>query len=91
MNPERSVRIEYGTKFLRSLKRLPFHIQVKAQEKEFIFQDNPFDPRLRTHKLHGKDRQHWAYSIDNSYRIMFAFLEDGDVLYLDVGTHDEVY
>ena len=91
MSPEISVKIEYSTKFLRSLKKLPFHIQNKAQEKEFIFQDNPFDPRMHTHKLHGKDREHWAYSIDNNYCIKFAFLDDDDILYLDVGTHEEVY
>lgn len=70
---------------------MPLDIKLKAEQKEQIFVLDAFHPRLHTHKLHGRDREHWAYSIDNSYRIKFAFLDDGSILYLDVGTHDEVY
>ncbi|HEY4514543.1 MAG TPA: type II toxin-antitoxin system mRNA interferase toxin, RelE/StbE family [Candidatus Paceibacterota bacterium] len=84
-------KIEYSAKFLRKLKKLPFTLQQLAVEREIIFKSSIFDPRLETHKLHGKDRDHWAYSINYKYRIKFIFLSDGNVLYLDVGTHDEVY
>lgn len=77
--------------FDRRYKKLPKYLKIKAEERERIFVANPFDPRLETHKLHGKDRDHWAYSIDRKYRIKFLFLENGDILYLIVGTHDEVY
>ncbi len=66
-------------------------IKKKAEEKEKIFCNNPFNLCLDTHKLHGKDRKHWAYSIDNKYRIKFLFLNDNAALYLDIGTHNEVY
>ena len=59
--------------------------------KEKIFVANPFDPRLATHKLHGKDKDHWSYSIDRKYRIKFLFLDNDDILYLTIGTHNEVY
>ena len=52
---------------------------------------NPYDPRLNTHKLHGKDKDCWAYAIDQQYRIKFLFRDDGNVLYIKAGTHDEVY
>jgi hypothetical protein len=41
--------------------------------------------------LHGKLKEELSYSIDDSYRIKFVFIENGDVLYTDVGTHNEVY
>lgn len=85
------IAVEYSKKFLRSLKKLSRDIQDKAEEREQLFILDPFDPRLRTHKLHGKDKDLWAYSIDNRYRIKFIFLDDHRVLYLDIGTHDEVY
>lgn len=91
MMPRKITRIKYTRKFLRSFSKLPHHIQVRTEERELIFKDNAFDPRLETHKLHGKDRENWAYSVDQSYRVKFMFQDEGNVLYINVGTHDEVY
>ena len=88
---QKEIRIQYSEKFLKRLKKLPKHILEKAEERENIFRANLFDPRLETHKLHGQDKLYWAYSIDRKYRIKFLFLDDGDVLYLIIGAHDEVY
>jgi plasmid maintenance system killer protein len=48
-------------------------------------------PSLKTHKLHGSDGGAWALSVNQKYRITFCFTDDGGVLFLDIGTHDEVY
>ncbi|MDO8094858.1 MAG: hypothetical protein Q6360_15370, partial [Candidatus Brocadiales bacterium] len=56
--------------------------------KEAIFRNNPFDKRLKTHKLSGKERESWAFWVDYSYRIKFIFLTKNEVLFLDIGTHD---
>ncbi len=77
--------------FSRHFRKLPRDIQEKARHREKIFQKNPFDSRLDTHKLHGRLKEEWAYSVDYSYRIAFLFLQDGRVLYTDIGTHDELY
>jgi len=82
--------IEYSEKFLKSLEKLPEKIIEKAGIKEKIFRENPFDSRLRTHKLHGKEKEAWAFWIDYVYRIKFIFLSDEEVLFLDIGTH-EIY
>jgi hypothetical protein len=37
--------------FERHYKKLPKEIKIKSEEKERIFRENPFDPRLKTHKL----------------------------------------
>ena len=80
-----------STKFNRQYKKLPKSIKETAEEKETIFVQNPFDPRLDTHKLHGKDREFWAYSINQSVRIKFEFLGNREVYYVDIGPHDTVY
>ena len=77
--------------FERRYKRLPSHIKKKAVEREKIFLKSPFDPRLDTHKFHGKKREEWSYSIDYRYRISFIFIGEGIILYTNAGTHDEVY
>lgn len=74
--------------FDKSYKRLPSKVRKKAKRKEKIFRENPFDSRLKTHKLHGREKEVWAFWIDYVYRIKFIFLNDEEVLFLDIGTHD---
>jgi len=90
MKEEKIKSIEYSSKFLKSLSKLPNGIIKKAEEKEKIFKENPFDPRLRTHKLKGKEKETRAFWINYVYRIKFIFLSDKEVLFIDVGTH-EIY
>ena len=76
--------------FEKNYRKLPKHVKEKAKAKESIFRKNPFDPRLKTHKLLGKEKEVWSFWIDYSYRIKFIFLTDEKVLFLDVGSH-EIY
>ncbi|GIV28879.1 MAG: hypothetical protein KatS3mg027_2693 [Bacteroidia bacterium] len=76
--------------FDKSYRKLPKEVKEKAKLKEKIFRKDPFDPRLKTHKLFGKEKECWAFWIDYRYRIKFIFLDDNEVLFLDIGTH-EIY
>lgn len=80
--------IKTTVNFERHYRGVPQKVKEKAKEKEKIFRINPFDHRLRTHKLHGKEKNSWAFSIDYAYRIKFIFLNEEEVLFLDIGTHD---
>ncbi|MEE8131895.1 MAG: type II toxin-antitoxin system mRNA interferase toxin, RelE/StbE family [Candidatus Paceibacterota bacterium] len=81
-------RIKISPLFEKRYKKIPKKIKEKAKEKEKIFRDNPFHPPLGTHKLSGKDKEYWAFWINYSYRIKFIFLNNEEVLFLDIGTHD---
>jgi mRNA-degrading endonuclease RelE of RelBE toxin-antitoxin system len=80
--------IKISPLFEKHYKKLPKKIKEKAKEKEKIFRENPFHPLLKTHKLHGKDKDCWAFWIDYRYRIKFIFLSENKVLFLDIGPHD---
>jgi mRNA-degrading endonuclease YafQ of YafQ-DinJ toxin-antitoxin module len=82
------IRIEVSSRFKKSFRKLHPKIQRKAISKIKLFKENPFDPRLRTHSLSGKEKECWAFWIDYRYRIKFIFLNGNEVLFLDVGTHD---
>ena len=87
MNEEKIKNIKYSKKFLKSLRKLPNRIIESAEEKEIIFKEDPFDARLNTHKLSGRDKGCSAFWINDSYRIKFIFLSKGEILFLDIGTH----
>ncbi|MDO8552246.1 MAG: type II toxin-antitoxin system mRNA interferase toxin, RelE/StbE family [bacterium] len=82
------MEIYTASQFRRKFKKLPEEVKRCAKEREVIFRDDPFNPKLETHKLHGKYSKFWAFSITNRYRIMFDFLPDGSVAFVDVDTHD---
>lgn len=77
-------------RFKKEYRRLPKAVQGAAKVKELIFRNNPFDPRLEIHKLHGKEKEIWSFSITRAYRIKFIFLNKMTVLFLDIGGH-EIY
>ena len=81
--------IRYHPQFKKSYKNLSPQIKLKAEVKEKIFRQNPFHPSLDTHKLHGKLKNQWSFSIDREFRILFEF-NKSDVILLDVGDH-EIY
>ena len=78
--------VYFHPQFKDSYKNLPTEIKRKAEKKEIIFKKNPRDSRLKTHKLHGKLKKLWSFSIDKSYRIIFEFMGK-DIIFLDIGTH----
>ncbi len=90
MDGARIREVRYTRKFLKALAKLPERVIIQASQKEEIFKNNPFDSRLGTHKLSGKEKEHWAFWINYSYRIKFLFISDSEVLFLGIGTH-EIY
>lgn len=85
------MHIQTSSLFRRRFKKLPERIKEKSAKRETFFRLNVFDSRLGTHKLHGTKKDEWAWWIDYSYRVVFIFVSPDEVLFTDVGTHDEVY
>lgn len=84
------MKIYYSSKFAKEYKRLPLRVKIAAERKEKIFRENPRDPRLKTHKLTGKLKEYYSFSIDYQYRIIFEFQEKSIIWFHSVGTH-EIY
>jgi len=58
-----------------------------------LFIRDPFDPTLKTHKLSGRLKDFWSFSLGYDSRVVFYFTDDKPkkAVFVDVGTHDEVY
>ncbi len=88
------IRIVWDQGFKRIYKKkIKYNDELKKKFWEAIalFSKTPFHPRLKTHKLMGKLEGFWAFSIAYDYRVVFRFIDDDEVLLIDIGTHDEVY
>ena len=87
MKNANGIKIIHTARFLKSLKRLPKPIREKTEEGDRIFRKNPSDPALNTHKLHGRFKKFWAYSVDHSNRVIFIFRNKNEVVYYEIDPH----
>jgi mRNA-degrading endonuclease YafQ of YafQ-DinJ toxin-antitoxin module len=48
---------------------------------------------LKAHKLSGKLKGLWSFSIEQDIRVIFYFTKEKPkkVVFVDIGTHNEVY
>ncbi len=88
--PPQKINVSYSRKFLKEISRLPEKVVDLVEKRESLFKSDPFDAQLFTHKLHGKEKEVWSFSINRSCRIKFIFLTEDEVLFLEIGTH-EIY
>ena len=78
--------VYYSSHFKKSLKKFKSkHPLIKRQIKSFL--DNPFHPRFKTHQLSGKFKGYWSFSIDYRLRILFEFINQETIGFIDIDTH----
>ncbi len=85
------MKIFYLKKFIKQYKKLPSDIKNQAEEREIIFREDPYDTRLKTHKLHGNFREFYAFFVSSKIRIIFDFNKDGNARFYTIGNHDIYY
>jgi len=81
------MQIIYSPQFVKDYKKINDQTKKKAEAKENVFRDNPFDSRLKTHKLSGKLRDLWSFSVDYDCRIIFEFKSEKVVIFHTIGGH----
>lgn len=70
---------------------MPAFVHKAFLERESLFLNDPFHPSLESHKLHGKYKEYWAFTVIGQYRVIFRFIDnEKDVGFINVGTH-EIY
>lgn len=76
--------------FWRSYARLTEGQQSSARRAWFIFKEDPFDPRLKTHRIASLSarfgRTIHSVWIEGNLRAVF-YLDGADVVSVDIGTH----
>ncbi len=76
--------------FWRSYAKLTESQQASARRVWPIFKENPFDPRLRTHKIASLSARFGctihSVGIEGNLRAVF-YLDGSDCISVDIGTH----
>lgn len=89
------MEVSFSTPFKKAFAK---RIKNTVSEPEFwnrleTFTHEPFNIKLKTHKLSGKLRGLWSFSIEQDVRVVFYFTKDKPqkAVLVDIGSHDEVY
>ena len=78
----------FEKKFIKYKKKLSEKEKIKLRQSFEIFKNNPFDSRIKTHKLKAELKDYWAFKISYSSRIIFRFLDNNTVFFIDIGNHN---
>ena len=79
-------------RFDKQFKKLSKSIQTKVLEKIALFAQHPSDVSLRNHALHGKLQGLRAFSVTGDIRIIFEEFDGYTVVvFIDLGTHNQIY
>jgi hypothetical protein len=77
--------------FWRSYRKLTESQMESARQAWKIFKMDPYDPRLRTHRIHSLSarfgRTIHSVSIEGDLRVVF-YQAGADIVSVDIGSHD---
>jgi mRNA-degrading endonuclease YafQ of YafQ-DinJ toxin-antitoxin module len=88
------MKVVLGRQFKISFKSriaADHELSKSFQDALALFMTNPEYPKLRTHKLHGLLANYHAFSVAPDCRVIFKKLPEDTFLFIDIGSHDEVY
>ena len=88
------MEVSFSSSFRRAFKKRikgNADLETRFWQKTEQFTIDPFHQSLKTHKLSGKLKDLWSFSVGSSERVIFYFPEDGNAVFVDIGSHDEVY
>ncbi len=89
------MEISFSNSFKKAFKK---RVKGTVSEDSFWaavenFVTDPYHPQLKTHKLSGNLRGLWSITIEYDLRVVFYFTSEKPVraVFVDIGTHDDVY
>jgi mRNA interferase YafQ len=88
------ITLVWGSSFKRAYKKTVTadpDLKSKISNVLEIFCQDPHRSSLKVHKLSGKLHGLWSLVVAYDCRIVFEFLDEQNVLLIDIGKHDEVY
>ena len=88
------MEVSFSSVFKRAFKKQikgNIDLEERFWQKLEQFTIDPYEPSLKTHKLSGRLKDFWSFSVDYDERVLFYFMEDEKAVFVDIGSHDQVY
>lgn len=82
------IEIIFSRRFLKRFEKLEYDLQVEIREKIELLKDKKNHTHLKTHKLNGRLRGRYSFSVNYKIRIVFNYISKKEIVFLSVGDHD---
>jgi plasmid maintenance system killer protein len=84
------MEVAFKPSFIRLYNKLPPLLQEEVLEKIDLLRETRNHKKLRVHKLHGRMKGLYSFSINYQYRIIFMFGDKKKLsaVLLTIGDHD---
>lgn len=79
--------LRYKPSFVRAFAKLPEALQSEALERLEQFKNPTHHQSLRVHKLKGKLKGFYSFSVTYSHRVVFQYESRDTVALLAIGDH----
>ncbi len=83
--------VEYSSRFIRVFRKIDSELQEEVIEKVELLKNPERHKKLKVHKLSGKLKNIWSFSVNYRIRITFSKPKKNVIVLETVGTHEEVY
>lgn len=85
------MKIVFHKNFEKDYKNLTNSIKLKIKERNILFMNDPYNPILNNHALHGKYLGYRSFNITGDIRIVYKLLNQDTALFSAVGHHNKLY
>jgi len=82
------VEILFKASFVKQVNKLEKDLLDEVFEKIELFRNPENHLALKVHKLHGKLKHTWSFSVNYKTRIVFIYESKKQVVFLGIGDHD---
>jgi addiction module RelE/StbE family toxin len=85
------VNVDYTKQFKKQYQKLSQKTQQQCDARLSLFMSKPTSPLLRVHILHGALSGCSSINISGDIRVVFQVQDDGVILFVAIGTHEQLY
>ena len=82
------IRVNFKPSFLRQFNILETDLRDEVAEKVELFKDKRNHKQLKVHKLKGRLKGRYSFSVNYQTRIVFVYEKKDEAVLLAVGSHD---
>jgi len=78
---------KFEKRYVKYMPKLRKQVDIRIQ----MFLQNPYNPILNNHPLHGKFEGDFSINITGDIRAIYTTVDDGVIKFIRIGTHSELY
>ena len=85
------MKVRFHRNFRRGYAKLPAKLRNQFKKRLKLFLEDPFNPLLQNHALHGEWQQFRSINVTGDFRAIYRMLGQSSAEFVLIGTHSGLY